>query len=149
MELILKTTVDNLGEEGDVVTVKPGFGRNYLIPQQFATLASKQAIRLLEIEKVAIEKRKAESRAEAEELSKKLAGITISIAKKVGEEGKLYGSVNSADIAEKLAEVGIEIDKRTILLSEPIKSLGETIVPVKTGYQAFGEIKVEIVAEVE
>lgn len=149
MELILKTTVDNLGEEGDVVDVKPGFGRNYLIPQQLATLASKQSLQLLEVEKVAIEARKQAGREEADELTKKLAGITITIGKRVGEEGKLYGSVNSSDIAEKLAEVGIEIDKRKILLTDPIKALGETIVLVKTGYQATGEIKVEIVAEDE
>jgi len=147
MELILKTTVDNLGEEGDVVTVSPGFGRNYLIPQQMATLATKQSLRQLELEKDVIEARKQASREETEELTKKLAGITISIGKRVGEEGKLYGSVNSSDIAEKLAEIGITIDKRKILLTDSLKALGETVVPVKTGYQATGEIKVEIVAE--
>jgi len=149
MELILKTTVDNLGEEGDVVTVSPGYGRNYLIPQQMAVLATTPALKQLELEKDAIEARKQASREEAEELTKKLAGITVTISKRVGEEGKLYGSVNSSDIAEKLADFGINIDKRKIVLTEAIKSLGEVVVPVKTGYQSSGEIKVEIVPESE
>ncbi len=149
MELILKKTIDNLGEVGDVVKVKPGYGRNYLIPQQLAVLANKSNQSLLEIEKDAIESRKQTQRDEAEGLAKKLAGIAVSISKKVGEENKLYGSVTSGDIAEKLAEVGIEIDKRKILLDEPIKTICETIVPVKVGYQVTGEIRVEVIAETE
>lgn len=149
MELILKKTIDNLGEEGDVVKVKPGYGRNYLIPQDLAALATKSNLAILEIERDAIEARKKAQRDEAEGLAKKLAGITISISKKVGDENKLYGSVTSSEIAEKLAEVGIQIDKRKIVLDEPIKTLGNTMVPVKIGYQVNAEIKVEVIAEVE
>jgi large subunit ribosomal protein L9 len=149
MELILKKTIDNLGEEGDIVKVKPGYGRNFLIPQQLGVLANKANQNMLDIEKDAIELRKQVQRDEAEGLAKKLAGIAVSIGKRVGEENKLYGSVTSSDIAEKLAEVGIEIDKRKILLDEPIKAVGETIVPVKVGYQVTGEIRVEVVAETE
>ena len=149
MELILKKTIDNLGEEGDIVKVKPGFGRNYLIPQNLAALANKSNLATLEIEKEAIEARKAAYREEAEGLAKKLAGVTISIGKKVGEENKLYGSVTSSDIAEKLAEIGIQIDKRKIALEDPIKTIGETMVPVKIGYQVNAEVKVEVVAETE
>lgn len=149
MELILKQTIDNLGEEGDVVIVKPGFGRNYLLPQLLAVPANKANLANLEIEKDAIEARKEKSRAESESLSKKLAGVTISISKRVGEENKLYGSVTSSDISDKLAEIGIQIDKRKILLDEPIKTLGESMVAVKVGYQVNSEVKVEVVAEVE
>jgi large subunit ribosomal protein L9 len=146
MELILKQTIDNLGEEGSVVKVKPGFGRNYLVPQQLAVPATKANLAILEIEKDTIEARKQAQKAEAEGLAKKLAGIVISISKRVGEEDKLYGSVTSGDIAEKLAEIGIQIDKRKILLDEPIKTVGEFMVSVKVGYQVNSEVKIEVVA---
>jgi large subunit ribosomal protein L9 len=147
MELILKRTIDNLGEEGDVVKVKPGFGRNYLLPQQLAVTANKANLAILEIEKDSIVARKKAQNAEAEELAGKLAGVTISIEKRVGEEDKLYGSVTSGDIAEKLAEIGIQIDKRKIVLDEPIKTIGVFTVSVKVGYQVSSEVKVEVVAE--
>lgn len=149
MELILKKTIDNLGEEGDIVTVRPGFGRNYLVPQQLAVAANKSNLAIFEIEKEAIEARKKAQRTEAEDLSKKLSGIVISISKRVGEEDKLYGSVTSGDIAEKLAGIGIQIDKRKILLDEPIKTLGEFMVSVKVGYQVNSQVKVEVTAEAE
>ncbi len=147
MELILKKTIDNLGEEGDVVTVKPGFGRNYLVPQHLAVPANKANLATLEIQKDAIEARKEAQKADSEGLAKKLSGVTISIGKRVGEEDKLYGSVTSGDIAEKLAEVGINLDKRKILMDEPIKTIGEFMVSVKVGYQVNSEVKVEVVAE--
>ncbi|MFZ5764560.1 MAG: 50S ribosomal protein L9 [Thermodesulfobacteriota bacterium] len=145
MELILKETIDTLGQEGDIVKVKPGYGRNYLMPQGKAVLASKANRAILEQEMSAIRARKEQERQAAEELSKKIAGATVVIEQRVGEENKLYGSVTSADIAEKLAEIGIVIDKRKIVLDEPIKTLGVTMVPCKTGYQMMAEIKVEIV----
>ncbi|MFZ5760420.1 MAG: 50S ribosomal protein L9 [Thermodesulfobacteriota bacterium] len=145
MELILKETIDTLGQEGDIVKVKPGYGRNYLMPQGKAVLASKANRAILEQEMSAIRARKEQERQAAEELSKKIAGATVVIEQRVGEENKLYGSVTSADIAQKLAEIGIVIDKRKIVLDEPIKTLGVTMVPCKTGYQMMAEIKVEIV----
>lgn len=145
MELILKKTVDNLGEEGDVVKVKPGFGRNYLVPHSMAVLANKANLAKLEIEKEAIEARKALQRSESEALAKKLAGTIITIEKRAGEENKLFGSVTSSEIAEKLAALGIDIDKRKILLDEPIKTLGSTKVSVKVGYQETAELTVEII----
>jgi large subunit ribosomal protein L9 len=145
MELILKQTVDNLGEEGDIVKVKPGYGRNYLIPKNIAVLANKGNLAQLEQNRTAIEARKERVKLETETLSKKLAGTTITIAQRVGEEDRLFGSVSSADIAEKLAELGIEIDRKKILLSEPIKVIGETIVSVKTGFQTTAEITVQVV----
>ena len=149
MELILKQTIDNLGEEGDVVQVKPGFGRNYLVPQQLAVLANKSNLAIFEMEKEAIEARKEAQRSETEGLSKKLSGVVISISKRVGEENKLYGSVTTGEIAEKLADIGIQIDKRKIHMEEPIKTIGEFMVSVKVGYQVNSEVKVEVVAETE
>ena len=145
MELILKKTIDNLGEEGDSVKVKAGFGRNYLIPKNLATLATKANLAQLELEKDAIESRKAQQHEEADALAKKLIGTVIVIEKRTGEENKLYGSVTSSDIAEKLSDLGINIDRRKISLDEPIKTLGVTQVPVKVGYQMNAEVKVEIV----
>jgi len=149
MELILKTTIDNLGEEGDIVKVKPGFGRNYLIPQNLAVLANKANKARLEIERDAIESRKLAQRNDAETLSKKIAGAVVTIEKRVGDENKLYGSVTTTEIADKLAELGIGIDRRKIVLDEPIKTVGATTVPIKIGYQMTADIKVEIVPQAE
>jgi large subunit ribosomal protein L9 len=145
MELILKQTVDNLGEEGDIVKVKPGFGRNYLIPKNIAAMATKANLAQLEQERAAIEARKERLRLDTEALTKKLAGTTVTIVQRAGEEDRLFGSVSAADIAAKLEEVGITIDRKKILLSEPIKTLGETVVSVKTGYQTTANITVQVV----
>jgi large subunit ribosomal protein L9 len=145
MELILKKTVDTLGEEGDLVKVKPGYGRNYLIPKKIAVLANKANLALLEQEKAVIETRREKQRQEAETLSKKISGSSITIQHRAGEEEKLFGSVTAADIAEKLAELDIQVDKKNVLLTEPIKTLGEVIVPIKVGYQMTSDITVTIV----
>jgi len=145
MELILKKTVDALGEEGDIVKVKAGYGRNYLIPKKIAVLANKANLALLEQEKAVIETRREKQRQEAEALSKKISGKSITIEHRAGEEEKLFGSVTAADIAEKFAELDIKLDKKNILLAEPIKSLGVFPVPVKVGYQMTTEITVTIV----
>jgi len=145
MELILKKTVDTLGEEGDIVKVKPGYGRNYLIPKKMAVLANKANLALLEQEKAVIETRREKQRQEAETLSKKISGSSITIQHRAGEEEKLFGSVTAADIAEKLAELDIQVDKKNVLLTEQIKTLGEVIVPIKVGYQVTSDITVTIV----
>ena len=145
MELILKKTVDTLGEEGDIVKVKSGYGRNFLIPKKLAVVANKANLALLEQEKAVIESRRKKQREEAESLSKKVSGTTITIQHRAGEEEKLFGSVTAADIAEKLAELDIQIDKKNILLAESIKTLGEVVVPIKVGYQMTSEITVTIV----
>lgn len=145
MELILKETIDTLGEEGDVVKVKDGYGRNFLIPRRLAVPATKANLTVLEKEKAAIVARKKTQREAAEALAKQVAGATVVIAHRCGDDNKLFGSVTSADIAEKLAALGIELDKKKIVLDEPIKTLGITMVPVKIGYQISAEITVEIV----
>lgn len=145
MQVILLEKVANLGTLGDIVKVKDGYGRNFLIPRRLAVPATKANLTILEKEKAAIVARKKTQRDEAEALAKKVAGATVVIAHRSGDDNKLYGSVTSADIAEKLAALGIELDKKKIVLDEPIKTLGVTMVPVKIGYQISAEITVEIV----
>jgi len=147
MEVILNKTIDNLGLEGDLVNVKPGYARNYLIPQKIAMSVNKQNLARLQQQKEAIEARLEKERKEAGTLSDKLSSVTIEIARRVGDEDRLFGSVTSADIAEKLEEKGITIDRRTILLNDPIKSLGETKVMIKVGYQLNTEITVQVIPE--
>lgn len=145
MELILKETIDTLGQEGDIVKVKPGYARNFLLPKAKAVVADKANLAILEQSRAAIESRRQEQKAAAEAMSKKIAGVTIEIAQRVGEGDRLYGSVTAADINAGLAAKGIEIEKRHILLEEPIKTLGETKVRVKVGYQMVAEMTVKIV----
>ena len=145
MEIILKKTVDTLGEEGGIVKVKSGYGRNYLIPKKLAVIANKSNRALLEQETAVIESRREKQRFESEALSKKVSGSSITIQHRAGEEEKLFGSVTSADIVEKLAELDIQIDKKNILFTDPIKTLGEFVVPIKVGYQMTSEITVTIV----
>jgi large subunit ribosomal protein L9 len=144
MELILKKTVDNLGEEGEVVKVKAGYGRNYLLPHGLAVTANTSNLALLEKESAAIEARRASMKSEAEGLAKKISGATVIIEQRAGEDDKLFGSVTSTDIAEKLASLGIEIDRKKIVLDEPIKTLGEFMVKIKIGYQVTAEVKVQV-----
>ena len=147
MELILKETINSLGREGDIVKVKPGYGRNYLLPKGKAVIANEENKALLEENKAAIEARLAEERKAAESMSKKLAGISIEIAQLVGEDERLFGSVTSADICEKLAELKIDVEKRQILLPEPIKTLGETTVPIKVGFDITTDIQIKVIAQ--
>jgi len=145
MNLILKETIDTLGEEGDIVKVKDGYGRNYLIPYGKAVQATSSNITILEKERASIEARKLGLRSDAEALAKKIAGVTITIEQRVGDENRLFGSVTSNDIAQKLAELGIKIDRKKIILDEPIKTIGTKMVPIKVGYQVNADVKVEVV----
>lgn len=147
MELILKETINSLGREGDIVKVKPGYGRNYLLPKGKAVVANAENKAILEENKAAIDARLAEERKSAETLAKKLAGISIEIAQLAGEDDRLFGSVTSADVCEKLAELKIKIDKKQIILTDPIKTLGETTVPVKVGFDITTDILVKVVAQ--
>ena len=145
MELILKQTISTLGQEGDVVTVKSGYGRNYLLPQGKAVVATKENLAILEQDKAEIEARVAEQRKSAEALAKKIAGQELVIEQLAGEDERLFGSVPSNDICAKLAEAEILVDKRQIVLNDPIKALGSYNVPVKIGFQLATEIVVKVV----
>ena len=145
MELILKETISTLGLEGDIVTVKPGYGRNYLLPQRKAVLANRENRAILEQNKAAIEARRQNERKIAEDLSKKISGIQIVIEQLAGDDGRLFGSVTSADIADKFAAQGIAVDKKQIVLVDPIKTLGAATVQVKVGFQMTTDITVNVV----
>lgn len=149
MELILKETIDSLGREGDLVKVKPGYGRNYLLPQGKAVLASAANLELLEQNKAVIQARLEEEKKKAEKLSKKLTAITLEFAQLAGDDDRLFGSVTAADICDKLNEMSIDIEKKNVLLADPIKTLGENKVTVKVGFDLNTEITVNVVAQGE
>ncbi len=145
MELILKQTISSLGLEGDVVQVKPGYGRNYLLPQGKAVLATPENLAEFEENKAVIEARRAKEQKLAEEVAKKISGLVVVIEQLAGIDERLFGSVTNGDICTKLAELDVQLDKRQILLNDPIKSLGETKVQVKIGFNVTAEITVNVV----
>ena len=146
MEVILKETIDTLGREGDIVTVKPGYGRNYLLPQQKAVIATPANIEAVAKNKAEIEARLKAELSAAEALAKKLSGTTITIAMLTSDDQRLFGSVTETDIIKKLAEdTSVELQKKQILLVDPIKSLGETVVTCKLGYETRIDITVVVV----
>jgi large subunit ribosomal protein L9 len=147
MELILKETIDSLGREGDVVKVKPGFARNYLLPQGKAVIADASNLAVLEQNKAQIQARLDAQRKIAENLYKKLSGISLEFEELAGEDDKLFGSVTAGDIHDRLMEKKIEVDKRNINLSEPIKTLGERQVTIKVGFDLEAEINVTVKAQ--
>lgn len=147
MKVILRQDVDELGYEGDVVDVAKGFARNYLIPKGLGMEATKQNVAAYEMQKKKIEARKVKAREDAEALRDRLAELTVSISQKAGEEGKLYGSVTSMDLAEEIEKQGVVLDRKKILLDKPIKSVGEFEVPVKIYQEVTGQVKVVVTPE--
>ena len=137
MQVILRKQVENLGDAGEIVDVKPGYGRNYLIPQGLAYEATDANKRRLE----------AETMQDAQKRATSIEGVSLTFHARAGQEGKLFGSITSADIAEKLAEQGITVDRRHIELDEPIKTLGVTSVPVRLHSQVRPEVKVWVIQE--
>ncbi len=144
MKVILKEDVDNLGDMGNVVEVKNGYGRNYLIPRDLAVEANTKNIKQLEHQKKLLQSKIKKVKMEGEALAGKISAISISIEVKSGEEGKLFGSVTSKDIAEAITAQGIEIDKRKINLQEPIKRLGEYEIPVRVRQDVNAIVKLEV-----
>jgi len=147
MELILKETIDSLGREGDVVKVKPGYARNYLLPQGKAVQANAENLAVLVQNKAVIQGRLDEEHKKAEVLFKKLSGITLEFEELAGEDDKLFGSVSGNDIFDKLAEKNIEVDKRNIFLSESIKTLGEKKISIKVGFDLEAEITIQVLPQ--
>jgi large subunit ribosomal protein L9 len=144
MKLILKETISTLGREGDVVNVKPGYGRNYLLPSKKAVAATAENMALLEQNRAEIKARLDKEKEQAEKLAKKISGMAIIIEQLAGDDERLFGSVTATDISAKLAEQSVDIDKRQIVLVEPIKTLGEYIVQVKVGFQIVADITVKV-----
>lgn len=130
MEVILREDVPHLGTIGDIVKVRPGYARNYLLPRGLATLADKRNTRALEHEQRLVEERRRRALSAAEALAKKIAAARVVITARAGEEGKLFGSVTNIDIERALAEQGLTVERRRIRLDEPIKTLGDHTVPV-------------------
>lgn len=144
MEVILREDVPHLGQIGDIVKVKPGYARNYLLPRGLATVADKRNLSVLEHEKRIVEDKRKRTVSTAEALAKKLSEARLVIKARAGEEGKLFGSVTNIDIEKRLVEAGFSIERRRIRLDEPIKTLGEHKVPVSLGAGVQSEITVVV-----
>ncbi len=147
MKVILKEDLPKLGRTGDIVTVSDGYGRNYLLPRGLADLASSRSLKEVEHQKKVIQARLERQRQESQDLARRLETVTCTLARRVGEEDKLFGSVTARDIEGALQSHGIVVDRRKILLEEPIKRLGEYTVPVKLHPEVTGMVKVIVVAE--
>lgn len=147
MKVILKENVESLGKAGDAVKVADGYARNYLIPKGLAVEASSWSLKALEHEKKGIMKKLESERKKAELIIEKLRGVTCTLYRRAGEQDKLFGSVTTKDIEKSLIEQGIDIDRKMIILEEPVRSLGEFPVKIKLQPGVTAEIKITIVGE--
>jgi|ERR1041384_256937 large subunit ribosomal protein L9 len=149
MEVILRDHVEKLGKRGEIVKVSDGYARNYLLPRKLALPATEGNKKHVERERKIMESREAEEKSQAEAIATRLSTIDISIARRVGETEQLYGSVTAADIADFLKSKGFEIDRRKLILAEPIKTIGEHNVPLKLHREVTVPLKVRVVKEGE
>jgi len=148
MEIILRDHVEHVGRRGEVVKVADGYARNYLLPRKLALLATEANKKRVERERKLVEARESEERGAAEAIGARIAALEITITRKVGENDQLYGSVTNGDIAEAMKAQGFEIDRRKILLPDPLKALGETMVPVKLHRDVTVQVKVTVAKDV-
>ena len=147
MEVILRQHVEHLGKRGEIVKVAAGYARNYLLPRKLALLATDGNRKHVERERKIMESREAEEKAGAEAIATRLAAVDISIARRVGDTEQLYGSVTSSDIVDYLKAKGFELDRRKLILPEPLKTLGEFDVPLKLHREVTVPLKVKVVKE--
>jgi large subunit ribosomal protein L9 len=147
MEVILRQHVDNLGERGQIVKVADGYARNFLLPRKLALPATEGNKRHVERERRIMEQREAEEKGQAETLAARLATVDITIARRVGETDQLYGSVTAADIADYLKKQGYEVDRRRLVLPDPIKTIGEHTIPLKLHRNVTVPLVVKVVKE--
>jgi large subunit ribosomal protein L9 len=147
MRVILKQDVDKLGRKGDVVNVAVGFGRNFLIPKKLAVEVTDSNVKMIEIERAALKKKVEVERKSFQGLVEKLNQTSLTFARRAGEKDVIFGSVSSGDIRDELAKLGLEVDKKKILLDEPIKRLGNFTVPIKIYHDDRAAVKVVIVKE--
>ena len=145
MRVILKEEVQHLGDAGDIVTVSPGYGRNLLIPQGLAVLANEGSVAALEHQKRVAEAIRRKQLAGARELATRLEGTPISIRRETGEDDKLFGSVTKRDVAEALAKEGIEVDRKQIVLDDPLRSIGLFNVPVRLHRDVSANVRVYVI----
>jgi large subunit ribosomal protein L9 len=146
-QVLLREDIDNLGARGEIVRVKTGYARNYLLPRNLAVEATANNVRQIEGEKAALAKREAKERGTAEVQASQLQKLTLKFERKVGEAGVLYGSVTSMDIAHELKDQGYEIDRRKIVLREPIKRFGSYTVPVRLHRDVTVELPIQVLGE--
>jgi large subunit ribosomal protein L9 len=147
MQVILLEDVPSLGKAGDLLKVSEGYGRNYLIPQKKAILATEKNLKVLEHQKRLVQHRMGKVKKDAEKIVEQIEGLSCTFAKTVGESGKLFGSVTSMEIESFLKENGIDVDRKKILLEEPIKNLGMFTVPIKLRPEVTAHLKVWVVQE--
>ena len=147
MDVILTENVKNLGTIGEVVKVKPGYGRNYLVPQGLAVEASEAKLKELEHHKRQLNRKAEKLSQEAADVKARIEAVECTFVHKASEEGKLFGSVTSMEIAESLATQGIEIDRRKILLEQPIKELGEHAIDIKLNAGVNAIVKINVISE--
>lgn len=147
MEIILRQAVENLGKPGDVVKVKPGYARNYLLPHGLAYEATPGNLKRIKQERDRLDAAENERRAAAQELAEKVEKVSLTFSARVGEEGKLFGSVTATDIAQQLEAQGLHIEKRQIDLHEPIKALGVYRVPVRLHADVKPEVRVWVIKQ--
>jgi len=147
VKIVLRQDVDNLGDRGQVVNVAPGYARNFLFPKGFALAATPGNLRQIDLQKKVWAVREAHETEDARKLAAHIAGLTVTIAKKVGENEALYGSVTSQEIADALKAQGVDVDRRKIQLHDPIKALGTHAVPIKIHRQVVAQISVQVVPE--
>src|SRR5919206_1633046 len=145
--VLLREDVDDLGARGEIVRVKSGYARNYLLPRKLAVEATASNVKQIEGERAALLKREAKERATAEGQADQLKNLSLKFERKVGEAGVLYGSVTSMDIAHELKEQGYEIDRRKIALREPIKRFGNYTVPIRLHRQVTIELPIKVLGE--
>ena len=149
MEVILREHVDNLGRRGEIVKVADGYARNYLLPRKLALPATDANRKHIERERRILELREAEEKGQAEAIAARLATVDLTIARRVGETEQLYGSVTAADIADLLKAKGFEVDRRKLILPEPIKAIGDHPVPLKLLREVSVPLTVRVVKEGE
>lgn len=147
MKIILKQDHDGLGKFGDIVDVKDGYARNFLIPREIAIHANDRNMRMLEQDRKRLEVKQSKEKRSAEDLAKTLEPVSLTATVTVGEEDKVFGAVTSQDIAELLKAKGFEIDRRKIVLDEPLKALGVYEVPIKLHSEVEAKVKVWVVKE--
>ena len=147
MEVILRTDVPKLGKAGDIVKVKDGFARNYLLPKGLAIPANQKTIKALENQRKIILAKAERERKKAQSLAEKLTGLTLTFYRKVIEGDRIYGSISAQDIVKALEEKGLSLERRFVLLDEPIKQLGTYEIPIRLGPGVEVRISVEVVEE--
>ena len=147
MQVILLEDILSLGKAGDLVKVSDGYGRNYLIPQKKAILATEKGLKMLEHQKRQVQVRMGKMKKDLDKVAQQIEGLSCTFTKSVGESGKLFGSVTSMEIETVLKENGINVDRKKIVLDEPIKSIGVFTVPIKLHPEIVAQLKVWVVQE--